>query len=272
MVIGILAALFGSAQAQCDDPFELVKRAERAVLEARLDDAQRRLVDMEAAFGCGPAASPDLLARMWISDGVMRSMKGAKSDASISFAAAYRASPGLWTEDFGNRLKTEYEASGQRESAPADLRLVPLPQGYGVAIDGVAWDTTSSLTDGLHLVQVGPDAAPMEFAKVVLLSPNAMLKVQTGLSLSSVEPGSPLSVGVDEDPTKRSPAWLLSAGGAGVVALAMAGGAYAQNPKLKAASSTQSLDKAYARQKGFGVAAVASTGVAATAFTLHWVL
>ena len=278
MGIWLLTALASMARAACEDPGVLVVDLEKAVLEARMEDAADLLKRMEVAFSCGPVAPPGVLGRMWLAEGVMLSLQG--DDEMDSFAAAARVAPNSWREEYGVRFAERYQEAGRREESYGNIGLEPPLVTYVGAVDGQVVDFPVRALGGLHLLQVGPAAGPMAFSKVFLLSENENLQLRTGLTEGSVAAEEPFAHGADEplghtetvEPTKKPvPVFLVAGGTAGVLAAASAVVALQQTNAMRKAEDMDELDAAHLRQQVFGISAYTLTGLAATGVVLHFV-
>jgi hypothetical protein len=267
--------LISAAWATCPDPAAGVATAERAVVEARFDDAEAALAQAEAGFVCGDPADPDVLARMWMAEGAWLVLQDRNDEAKESFAAAKRVSPDLWNADYGDRIRAVYDES--RDSGEmGQLSLRPAPDAYAAYLDGDEAVFPRSAEAGLHLIQVGPRTKAAQFGKVVALMPGDTLVVTTDLVEVAPAP-TPVAVTqpvpTDEPTTTtRSPALLIVSGAALALAAGSAGLALAQNGAMKNATTTEELDAAFARQKAFGATSYGLLGVGAVGGTLHFVL
>jgi hypothetical protein len=281
MGIWILIALFlNVARADCGDPSQLITQAEKRVMETRFDDAKIALESAEKAFYCGAIADPELLARMWITEGAMLSFSGDAASAEASFAAASRVAPDYWNQNFGPRLREQYQRAASHQTGSGLIRLNPPLVHYVGTLDGVVTSFPIEVSAGLHLVQVGEAGGSVKFAQVVVLTDKAALTISTGL-IDPLEK-TPRSSTSDAEPivdnqrkgrkTRRKPTMLIVAGTAGLLAGGAAGLAYAQRSGLNSASSVEELQAARQRQMAFAVTSYSLIGVAATGFTLHFVL
>jgi hypothetical protein len=150
---------------------------ERAIVDARLDDAGRSLERIEAAIGAPPGSGdgvcarlePRLLARFWIAEGAMASLGGSPEAAARAFRAANRVDPAQWTTVFGSALRAEWEAAAQLEDESGAVTLEPgTPAGRSTWLDGLDATFPVDTSDGLHLVQLGT-AEAAEWGTIVLV-------------------------------------------------------------------------------------------------------
>jgi hypothetical protein len=196
MGIGLLiGALVGVSWAQeCEDVAVLVAQAEGDVESFFLAEAESELNRAKIAYGCGPIADPEVLARLWQTEGVTRVMKGEEADSVGSFAASARVAPGVWNENYGPQMRKKYDLAvaevGQGES---QLRLRALPKGFQVVLDGQIAEAPYKTQSGLHLVQAGPPEANAEWARVIDLPPEEQVVVLVDTGTLAVE-GEPVEV------------------------------------------------------------------------------
>lgn len=270
----------GTAFAQCEDPAVVVTEAEAAVIEVRLDEAESALDRVEAALGCSPIASSELLGRMWLAEGVMLSIAG-DAAAEDSFAAAHRVAPGFWNEDYGPKLHERYQAA-QLSHIPGqgEIHLEAPIKGHIIGIDGRMASLPMSLASGLHVVQVGRSAQEILFAKMVFVPDGVDVQITTGLVEEGIEPVPETeeeevvaTTVVEPVPKKKGvPVFLIAGAGAAVVGGSMAIAAVTQNTAMKNAETLDELNAAHERQVGFGATAYTLLGLSAVGVVFHFVL
>lgn len=182
-------SLSGLASASCGDAWTSIRALEDAVVEGRYPEASEHSRATIEAFGCGPLAPPELVARLLLAEALILRAEGEAEASDDALVAAARLSTGIWVEAYGSELRAhQLELFLQRSNDPersAEGRLVlkpPLPEGFFGGVDGVPYDTFPlSLIPGLHLVQVGDDPQQMQVARLVELMPRTELVLQTGL-------------------------------------------------------------------------------------------
>ena len=276
----LIAAAWG---APCADPAALVADAEQAVLEARWDDAWDLVDAVEDAFGCSPAASPELLARMWQAEGVLHASTGEANAADDAFAAASRVDPDQWNPDYGPAMKALFDATAGRSPVPVVVELRPPLERFVGLVDGVVTTAPFSVPAGLHLIQVGPQDEPMRFAKVVFLPPGEHSVIDHGVDETVPAVGAVVAIGPvvgppppdaltdPSRPPRKTP--LLVAGGAALaLGLGSAIAATTQNAAMTNAASVDSLEAAYGRQQAFGYAGYGLLGAGGALVGLYLVL
>ncbi len=179
--MGVTLLISLASMATCPDREQVTTEATAATIDADLFLARTRLTQLERAFACGPQASPDQLARLWLIEGALSVFAGDTAGADEAFAAAARLSPGLWIEDLGMVLRTHYEHAPRQVhgTGVVDLQL-PL-DGWTVSIDGQTTLVPTEVASGLHLVQVGPDPEHMAFAQMVHVLTGSQTLIDTGL-------------------------------------------------------------------------------------------
>ncbi len=290
MMTWLLMWMMVPAQA-CDDVEPLLEAAHSAILEARLDDAQAALDKvLPTLSSCRSPATPDQLARMWNIEGVALAMTGANADADVSFAASARLSPDTWDANYGAALRERRDAAVEAETGSGTLALVPTPRNFTAHLDGTAILAPTSVTAGLHLIQVGPDEEPSRFLKLVSLPADQTTEVATGLTEPAEEPEPVAAVpepAVPPEPVQPPPSSASSpsgGGGAGKAILigvgaglgALGAGAAVlasqQNGAMREASTVDELNSAYDRQKLFGYSAYGLIGAGTVGVGLGIVL
>ena len=186
--------LLATAHADCGDPAALLTVLEAAVVEGRWSDVDPASDAVVAAFGCGPLAAPEHIARVWLAEALLDSAHGDDPAADESLWAAARISPSTWNEAYGPRLRARWEAASARsEPARGLLHLEPpLPVGWIGAVDGAVVDFPAHLPGGPHLLQVGTASDRMTTARIVLLPPGLDLRV--ALDLPAPAPVAPAPV------------------------------------------------------------------------------
>lgn len=157
--------LVATAQATCD-PVALVDQLEKAVLDARFDDAEAISKQMVEAFGCSPRADQAVLARLWNAESVMLDGFGESSAADDALRAAFRTSPTTWNPAFGEGRRTRQQALGNA-GAPGLVRIEPLTPGTFAAIDGEMVQLPATVAPGLHLVQIGREPNAIYDARII---------------------------------------------------------------------------------------------------------
>lgn len=263
------------ASAACPDLEEAVAAAEEAAAEVRLADAGEALERAEAAMGC-TWAGPVVLARFWNAEGVRATFEGDSEAARSSFAAARRVAPEVFDAAYGSKLRAAWEGAQVAEPS-ATLLLEPAPVRSNALLDGLPL-TSEPIPAGLHLVQVGPEAAPA-FGELLLVVPGTLNTVRTGLAEERPAPA-PVSTtpaattSLEPKPKKkRSPVLLVAGGGAAAVGAVFLGLAERERSgKIPAAPSVEALDAARGRQLGFGYTGFSLIGLGAIGAGLHFAL
>jgi hypothetical protein len=262
----ILVSLAGLAHATCVDvPLEL-GTAERAIVDARLDDAGRSLERIVGAVGAPPASGdgvctrldPETVARFWIAEGAAASLGGSADAATRAFRAASRVDPDQWTTAFGPALRAEWEAAARLAGESGTIALEPQPADRSTWLDGSEVAFPTETADGLHLLQVGDDAV---WGAIVLVPPGETFIVR----VPDLPPIAPIEVAAApaERPRTRRTAFL--AGGA---ACLVAGGAFAwmaesKDDDIANAEDTDELDAARRSQQQLAAVSYGLLGLGA---------
>ena len=160
---------------------DLADALQAAVVEADLSGAATQLEALEAALGCGWIAEAEVLGRMWLAEGALLSLQGDPDGAEDAWRAAARISPGLWVEDFGGILRTEYESAIDLPQRRSSIQVDPPLFEFIGAVDGRVVDFPYDVQAGLHLVQVGPAVDEITFARILLVFPDIPSVVVTGV-------------------------------------------------------------------------------------------
>ena len=267
----ILVLLAGAARAACVDvPLELGV-AERAIVEARLDDASRSLERIVGAIADPPASGdrvctrldPEMVARFWIAEGAAASLGGSAEAATRAFRAASRVDPDQWTTAFGSALRAEWESAARLPDETGTIALDPPPADRTTWLDGAAATFPADTPDGLHLVQVGDDAV---WGAIVLVPPGETFVVR-------VPDLPPVTAPIEaaEPPRTRRTAFL--AGGA---ACLIAGGTFAllaeeKDDDIANADDTDELDAAHRSQQQLAAVSYSLLGLGAAGVVVAFV-
>lgn len=246
----------------CPDATQAVIQAEEAVLELRAEDAEAALVDAVAGFGCGPEASPELIARFFLARGMAAGLADYSKDAD--FRAAYRADSSVWVTDYGPVNYAAWQEAGGTVLEDGTLRLTPPPTVRQIWIDGRPTSPETTLESGRHLVQVGTPGK-MEFSQVVNVPADRELLLDTGLTPIRVELPAP------EPPEAQRSVnpLLIGAGGAAAAAIGAGLAGMAQTQAMREAPNEASLTQVYGRQKTLVYSSYALGSVSAVTFTVY---
>lgn len=142
-----------------------VRLAETRLLYLDYDGVDEAIVSARAAILClRDPLDPALVARMWFLAGIAAWDRHDETAAAAAFTRAHAMRPGTpWDADFppGPRPLYEATATSSRATAPVALRVVPLPPGFQLRVDGRVEPPlgTSVLVEvavspGAHLLQV----------------------------------------------------------------------------------------------------------------------
>lgn len=225
LTAALVGLLPGVVRADCPSVDIWLDRAEQDIVALRLEQARESLGQAEAGFSCGPPATPAQIARFWRAEGVWLTMQKRTEDADLSFAAARRLEPEVWTAAFGTELERQFKAAVGIDDPPSMLELQPWDPRYLGWVDGRLTSFPAQLDAGLHLVQASrspePASASVEYGTLMVFSDGATTTLNTpfprdaGLLAEAPAPPVPAEPG-----SRSSLAWV--AGGA---ASALAGGA-----------------------------------------------
>ncbi len=253
----LIFLLSAPAHAQCPDPSTLIDEARQAILEARMEDAGDAMKQAEEALGCSGLPTPELISRMWLTEGARLYFSGDEPGALRAFAAAARTDSSVWFEEFGQQLHEVYEEATQEPRGPGEILLEgDVPEGYQPALNGTPVEFPQTVVGGPHLIQIlRPDGTAI-YARSIMLPDDEVVEVRVGT--------------LDPLPEPRVRRWgLLAASG---VSAAAAGGmvllAAQQTDAFNSAGSVDDLDQTLARQRlmmgsSYGLAALSVVGVGA---------
>ncbi len=184
MIAWMSAAVAWAAEPVCPDVDAALAVAEHAAAMADVDRAQEASQAVIEAFACGPEATPEQVARLWLGQAAMLTALGADDAADEALIAAARLSPVTPAAAYGEAMAARHaRALAEPTSAVGTLDAFPVPDGYVASIDGVRSPLPSEVPAGPHLLQIGPKRGPMAFAQAVTVSPDTTFVVQTELPL-----------------------------------------------------------------------------------------
>lgn len=208
------------ARAACPALDTWLDRAEQDIVAVRLSAAQESLAEAETALSCGPPATRAQLGRFWRAEGVLFAIQGDDDDAALSFEAANRVDPGVWTPAFGDDLAARARAAAPLPERPGTLALAPWDADYLGFLDGAPATFPAPAVAGLHLVQASrsprPTDAAVEYGRIILVTDGADITLTTPFPRDAAL--------LPEPAVRRGPAWNSVAMMGGGVALALAGG------------------------------------------------
>ncbi|MBN2799178.1 MAG: hypothetical protein JXX28_08535 [Deltaproteobacteria bacterium] len=270
----LLVALFSAAaMAACDEPAVPLNLAEKAILEARLDEARQALDEVEQVLSCSPPASPALLARLWLMEGAWAQFSGDQGAATEAFASSRALDPGAWDADLGPALHTQYLAAELPTGGEGSLVLQPPLTTFHAYVDGVRQSFPAELGAGLHLVQVLPPDGEALYARVIAVRPGEEVALVHGLregprpvARDNNRLPPPPELKPPREPARPSRHLPVLGIGGGVALVAGAGalvGAASQDGAMETAATMEALDAAWGRQQllGWGGYALLGAGL-----------
>ncbi len=263
------------ARAVCVDvPLEL-GAAERAIVDARLDDASRSLERVEVEIAAPPGSGngtcarldPATVARFWIAEGAAASLGGSAEAASRAFRAAARVVPEQWTVAFGPALRAEWAWAAQMPDARGTIALDQEIVGWTTWLDGTESAFPIETADGLHLVQIGTgDVAA--WGAIVLVPAEETFVVRVPALPPLPLAADPIETTEVTPPRDRSRV-RKTAFVAGGAACLIAGGAVAwmaeqKDDDVAGAADVDELSSAHRSQQALGALSYGLLGVGAT--------
>ena len=283
--MGVWLLTVALARAQCADTTPLVAELERAATEGRLGEGEMVKVRLMAALACGPVAPPELLARMWLADAVMLSLRGDEDGATDAIAAAARVAPEVWNDVYGPEFHRRHLAAQGLDTGMGHIVFdvavegeLPVGRPVITVVDGeILSDVTPAVPSGLHVAQIGFGSGDVRFAQEVFVVAGQDLVVRSTLvgvvGTPVPDPDQSLVPGTTPVPVpsklKRFPAFLVAAGVTGIGAGVTAGAALGQNGAMRAAETRDALDGAFRTQKALGYTSYALVGATAACLTLE---
>ena len=256
--------LVATASAACPDPSTALDAAEAAVIAGDLKRAEAANLEAMAAFGCGPAADPAALARMWNAQGAALLLTSDTVSAHIAFRAAHRVAPGVWDARYGADMAAAAKAATAEVPADGKLAWTGGPDDTEAWVDGQPATQPATVPGGLHVFQAAQAGATW-FAANTYVPPGDLVTLELPFPFSP-------PVAENTPPGRRFPT-LLVAGAAGLLlGGASVAGAVIQTGNMEDATGTTALDAAYNRQRVFGTVAWPLIGLGATGVVLHFVL
>jgi hypothetical protein len=171
--------LIASALAADCDLDAALDSARDTVLQLDFDAASERLRDVEREFGRCPAEA-EQVARFWLASGALEAFQGDEEARDEALVAAKAANVSFWDPVWGDELQEAW-ANASASGAPASLRVLDVPPGYVVRVDGTVRVRPEEVAvdPGLHVVQAF--AKEVGFGRVVRAAPGADVSIETDL-------------------------------------------------------------------------------------------
>lgn len=160
----MLLLMTTGAFATCGDPADHLDDAELHLAESRYELAGDAVAAADSAIECGATVDTETLARLWLVDGAVALAEGDSARAALALTAAHRTAPELWLSVLGDDVRAVRDAAIAEETLQGTLDLSPRPAT--ARVDTVDTVLPAELPVGLHLVQLGPDGAYVEFVEL----------------------------------------------------------------------------------------------------------
>ena len=154
--------------------------AQEHVLTVDIDRAQAALDAAEEAMACGSVVAPEVLARFWLIDGALQVMRGDAGGAAQAFQSAAWVAPDVWMEELGPAMRSAYDEAASVERTFGTLEWTPT--GATGWIDGRLKENPTDVAVGLRLIQAGTSESDVTFARIVLVTADAM-RLETSVEL-----------------------------------------------------------------------------------------
>lgn len=239
---------------------DAVERLAQAVL-TRADAGPAR-AEVSTSLGCAPASADDV-AHYFLIEGAALMLDGDPAGMSW-FAASHRLTPDRWDPRFGTQLQAAW--LGARAPGAARLSV-----DASAMVDGAPAGAFPMLVEaGPHVVQVIGRSGNVRYGRVIELEADEDAMVPTGLGPEAeVE-----ALATAASPRKKSPAMLVVAGSAAVLAGAAVAGAYLEQDYIDrmGASSTstrEDIETAWTLEQVFGYSAYGLAGLSALGVGLY---
>lgn len=267
-MLSLFLALAAPAwSAGCENPAVPLNLAEKAIMEARLDDARTALDEVEQLYACSPVAAPHDLAQFWLLEGAWAQFSGDTASAEEAFASARALAPEVWNADLGPALLEQYQRATLPGGAPGALVLSPPLTSLRTYVDGQKQGFPAALVPGLHLVQIAPTESDAIYARVIAVRSGEEVSLVHNLKDRPPQvardnmrtppppdlkpPREPNHPRKNED-SKGFPVFAAAGGGAVLLGAGALGLASAQNGAMREAEDLDALNAAWHRQQLFG--------------------
>lgn len=176
------------AFAQDCDPDARLDAAATALSTFDLDQAAQRLKDAEADLECA-AVTPEALGRLWMLDGIRRSLAGDAAGAQERFVAAKRTQSEPDFALYGGAVVDAWRAAVPPEGTVALTLTTPLGRAWIARVDGERVDTWPiERPAGLHHLQVLDREQVPHLSRFLITSAGEMARVDHGLPERPPEP------------------------------------------------------------------------------------
>lgn len=175
-----LLALAAPARAACPEPINqqevqtTLDEVANAYASVEYEQAYSLLSQLEGRLGCQASVVPGaLLHRLHQLKGAVALAAGAEAAAGELFEQAQVLAPTLgWDEALGTKGAALWEnrKKAVKRRPPASLKVMKLPRGVELALDGqrLKADSSRQVTGGPHLVQLQVDGGPWEQRQIVV--------------------------------------------------------------------------------------------------------
>ena len=276
-----LLVLAGNAFAgtPCPDLAAQAERGMNAIVSGDAATLDAALTDARQSVTCA-AAQPAALGAWWLVEAARARTRG---EDPVPWLQAVHGTQTTFDGRLGPELRRLWEgAATAGDPTAAPLAQLTLEPALVATLDGAnveAWPR--QVGTGMHLVQVHDPSGAVVFARMFALAPGEDALIETGLPPSFVaapptlaasppvaEPAAPATPAPSV--ARRNATWIV----AGAV-LASAGGSFAvlahrEDDAMRAATSVEQLDAAYARQQAWAWSALALATAGAASATAYW--
>ncbi|MEZ4318215.1 MAG: hypothetical protein R3F61_11965 [Myxococcota bacterium] len=275
-MIALVAVAFADGPA-CPAVPPLLDAANGALVEVETDAAQQSMRKAEEALlACRAIFDPKTLGRLWLLEGVLRTVEGDETAATDAFAASGRVAPDAWQDVYGPTVRGRYEVALTRDPGASDLELVP-ELGANVAwLDGVrAEGSTVPTTGGLHAVQISDPTGVVLFSQILWLPPGDRMRLETGVPTASrVEVEVPGPVPRPEPVVAREPKridpLLVGGIGAAVVGGTLMAWSFERSAAMGSATEPDVLRSRYHQHAASRISGLGMLGLGVTAVGLSF--
>lgn len=150
----MIPLLTAVAHAACPSPSTALDDAFSGLETLDLERVAARLEEVEQAWGCGPVATRDELARFWLATGVHRVYVAQLEEAGDALAAARRLDGALRVDAWGEDVRAAWSAAGAVSGAGSVQTASSIDRREVVYLDGEPGALPATLAPGYHVVQV----------------------------------------------------------------------------------------------------------------------
>ncbi|MCB9677533.1 MAG: hypothetical protein H6737_20660 [Alphaproteobacteria bacterium] len=208
MTLWLALSVALGAEGGCRSVAPLLEATNRALLDVETAEAEKRLkAAEEALLACEERFDPEVLAELWLLEGVLRTVQEDAEAATDAFAAAHRASPGRWDDAYGPAMRAQYDAARQESTQAGRVELVPALGSNQAWLDGAAVaENPVEMPSGLHALQVADASGAVQWSQILWVPPNERMRIDTEVPTGTAAPAPAPEPVVGPEPEPPKPA------------------------------------------------------------------